>query len=337
MRITPRRTASLLTPAVLMLLTVMAHAADPGIPFPASSEISDQTPGSVLFYNYYTSSASAPNTRNTRINITNTCSPGPAVVHIFFVDGASCSVADTFVCLTANQTASFLASDVDPGVTGYIVVVSVDPITGCPTNNNCLIGDEYAKTGGDQEDARVPASSDKSGQMTEFPRVCPPCSQSSETAVLLFDGNCYGRLPRVLGLSSIPDRASGNETLLVINRIGGNLATGVARIGPIFGLLFDDAENSHSFTFKANSCQLVGSLSNSFPRTTPRFESVIPAGRSGWMKFWSPDEVGLLGMVINFNSNAGTAVNAFNGARNLHQLTLATSVSLTIPVFPPSC
>jgi len=41
-------------------------------------------------------------------------------VHLFFVDGATCSIADSLVCLTPNQTASFLASDIDPGTTGYI-------------------------------------------------------------------------------------------------------------------------------------------------------------------------------------------------------------------------
>src|SRR5262245_27391193 len=104
---------------VLFALAGAALAADPGIAYPSTSEASDQKAGSLLFYNAYTSSASAPATQNTRINITNTSSIFAVSVHLFFVDGATCSVADSFLCLTANQTASFLAADVDPGISGY--------------------------------------------------------------------------------------------------------------------------------------------------------------------------------------------------------------------------
>ena len=40
---------------------------------------------------------------------------------------------------------------------------------------------------------------------------------------------------------------------------------------------------------------------------------------------------------INFNANAGTQANAFNGGHNLHKLTLSATNAYTIPVFPPSC
>jgi len=49
------------------------------------------------------------------INITNTNGSQTAFVHLFFVDGSNCSVADSFVCLTANQTMTLNAADVDPG------------------------------------------------------------------------------------------------------------------------------------------------------------------------------------------------------------------------------
>jgi hypothetical protein len=78
-------------------------------------------------------------------------------------------------------------------------------------------------------------------------------------------------------------------------------------------------------------------LSSSFPRTAPRFEQFIPAGRSGWAKFYSQSDVGLLGAQLNFNANAGTTANAFNQGHNLHKLTLTTAATLTIPVFPPNC
>ncbi|MGH9850677.1 MAG: carboxypeptidase regulatory-like domain-containing protein, partial [Blastocatellia bacterium] len=114
------------------------------VPGDGASPPSDQKPGSVLFYNIYSSSSANPNRENTRISMTNVDPSRAAFVHIFFVDGATCSVADAFICLTANQTVSFLASDLDPGTTGYIVAVAVDR-NGCPINFNYLIGDEYVK------------------------------------------------------------------------------------------------------------------------------------------------------------------------------------------------
>src|SRR5262252_6130650 len=129
---------SLLGISALLLASSAAFAADPGLVYPPNSEVSDQKAGSILFYNTYTSSASAPAQENTRINITNTSSTSPAFVHIFFVEGISCGVADSFICFTTNQTASFTTADADPGTRGYVVVMAVDGLTGCPVNFNFL-------------------------------------------------------------------------------------------------------------------------------------------------------------------------------------------------------
>src|SRR6516225_1572682 len=110
----------------LLVISTVALAADPGIPYPATSEISDQKAGALLIYNTYTSSASAPAQENTRINITNTSTTSRVFVHIFFVEGQTCGVADSFICFTQNQTASFTTSDTDPGTRGYLVALAVD-------------------------------------------------------------------------------------------------------------------------------------------------------------------------------------------------------------------
>src|SRR5262245_37243078 len=204
-RISPMQTSRTYIQAVLSIfavavLSVSALAADPGLLYPPTSEVSDQKAGSVLFYNFYTSGAAGGNAQNSRINITNTSTTSAAFVHLFFVDGASCSVADSFICLTANQTASFLASDVDPGVSGYIVAVASDGLAGCPVAFNFLIGDEYVKLStGHQANLGAEAFA------ALYNGVLPGCDFNSTSASLNFNGVVglgYNRAPRVLALDN---------------------------------------------------------------------------------------------------------------------------------------
>ncbi|MGE0103972.1 MAG: ExeM/NucH family extracellular endonuclease [Blastocatellales bacterium] len=306
-------------------------ATGPGTPIPTENGVAnDQKPGSILIYNLFTSSTNA-NLENTRINLTNIDPSRNAYVHLFFVDGASCSVADMFICLTPNQTTSFLASDFDPGTTGYLVAVAVDA-DGCPVNFNYLIGDAYVKfASGHAANLSAISVAARAGGL-------PACGGFSVETALRFDGISYDVLPQVLAADNIPSRVDGNETMLVLNRIGGNLAIGAARLAPLFGLLYDDAENGLSFTLNPGTCQYRVVLSNTAPRTVPRFEQFIPAGRGGWMKLWQTGGAfGMTGSMINFNPNAAAAGNAFNQGHNLHVLTTTSSMSYTIPVFPAGC
>ncbi len=316
--------------AVTACTTVNCPAAGPGVIFPSTSELNDQKAGSVLVYNIYTSSPSLPNLQNSAINMTNTHPQLSALAHIFFIDGTTCSLADKFICLSPNQTVSFLASDLDPGTTGYLVAVAVNE-NGCPINFNYLIGDEYVKF------ASGHAASLKAEAISALAGGLPLCDASSQTALLAFDNISYNALPRVLAADGIPDRANGNNTLLVINRIDGNFTEGGSPIGSIFGQLFNAEEQSHSFSFQTPNCQLVSTLSNDFPRTSPRFETVITGGKTGWMKFGGTADIALLGARINFNLNVGASPEAFNQGRNLHKLTLTRAARLTIPIIPPGC
>jgi hypothetical protein len=259
--------------AALAMMSMAALAADPGLAYPATSEVSDQKAGSLLVYNLYTSGATSGNAENTRINLTNTSSASSALVHLFFVAN-TCQIADSYICLTPNQTASFLTSDVDPGVTGYIVAVAVNS-DGCPTTFNWLVGDEYVKTSTGHA-ANLGAEAFAALDSESY--VCGTTATLGFTGAGLTEGlsATYNRVPRVLAASSIPSRADGNDTLVVINRIGGNLATGASTLGSLFGLMYDDSESVFSFSV-VGGCQLRNSLSNTFPRTTPRFETVIPA------------------------------------------------------------
>ncbi|MBK7601252.1 MAG: DUF11 domain-containing protein [Acidobacteria bacterium] len=176
---------------------IVAPGTNPQTAYPAASEVSDIQGGSVLFYPIYTSDAANPNKQNTRINMTNVSTTENVCVHLFLVDGATCSVLDMFVCLTPNQTTTFLASDLDPGNTGYIMGVAVDCATGLPRAYNCLIGDAYVKfTSGHA--ANLGAEAIQALMM--FPAGTDP---NATLVDLKFDGMNYNRLPRAVAADNI--------------------------------------------------------------------------------------------------------------------------------------
>jgi len=328
--------SSCLSLTIILMAAAAGLAADPGIRFPSDDPVvNDQRPGSVLVYNLYSSSAANPNAENTRINITNTSDRLGVVLHVFFIDGSTCGQADLAVCLTANQTTSFLASDIDPGVTGYIIAVAVDRTTGCPVSFNRLIGDALIKL----------ASGHAANLAAEGIAAVPPdgtlmsCDGTSSTATLTFSGapTAYSALPRVLAIDNLPSALDGNSTLLVVNNLTGDLVNGINTVGSVFGILYDDLEHAQSFSFPQRGCQLKGIISDTFPRTTPRFKVVVPNGHTGWMKIWSGNgNIPLLGAVINFNPTTATNAAAFSQGHNLHKLTLAGPSTLIVPVFTPS-
>ena len=307
------------TDAILQL-TVNPPQSGPGNAPTAAVLPSQQKPGSLLIYNLYTSSVNR-STQDTEISITNTNPVNPVNVHLFFIDGTTATVSDQFVTLTQNQTLSFQASDIDPEVTGYMIAVAIDA-DGCPIISNYLIG---------RADVRF-----TSGHHSSLPAIGvsgltanqPPCTPGSITSTILFDGVRYDELPRTLTIDSLPSPANGNSSMLVVNRLGGDLADQALKIDTLNGLLFDDSEISRTFTLNAGVCQLRGILGDNFPRTQPRYTTVIPSGRTGWMKFWAGTDQALTGVMIN----KGAA--DFSGGYNLPALTTTSTASLTIPVVP---
>jgi hypothetical protein len=309
-------------------LNLLVNSVNPGAGTPfsyAQGALAGQLAGSVLIYNLYTSSASS-SSQETRITLTNINPQTGTYAHLFFIDGSNCSVADSYVCLTPNQTVSFMAGDLDPETTGYVVAVASDE-SGCPVNFNFLIGGALVKfQSGHAANLPAQAAMALNGWATN-------CNDNATTATLTFDGQSYSQLPRALAVSQISSRVNGNETMLIVNRLGGDLGAGAEQLGSLYGLLFNDLEEGLSFTISPAGCQLRTVLSGSLPRTAPRIDRHIPAGRSGWMKFWAADEQGIAGAVIN-RADAGSG---FNQGHNLHLLTTADRVIYQIPVFPPTC
>jgi hypothetical protein len=300
----------------LIVLSGAALAGDPGVPIQTVSFApNDQAPGAVLVYNAYTSDASNPATADTRVNITNSNQFTSISVHLFFLRGTDCNVADSFLCLTENQTASFQMSDLDPGVSGYIIAIASNS-AGIPVNFPFLIGDAFVKYA--------------TGHAANLGAVALPVTSIGVTT----DGttaNVGVTSARVLAVDNIPSREDGNDTLLILNRIGGDLAAGVGSVGGVFGVVYNDVETPYSFSFNGGSCQFRNSIASPTPfRTTPPLNSIIPSGRSGWIRLTPANS--LSGAAINRNTMAA----GFNGGHNLHILTLQ-GVTLAVPVIGSNC
>jgi Lamin Tail Domain/Calx-beta domain/PKD-like domain/Immunoglobulin I-set domain len=293
-----------------------AGPAAPGFLAPESA-LGDTKPGSVLFFNFYSSDVSQPQLENTRFNITNTDVERSVILHLFFVNAADCRPADTFF--------SFLASEYDPGEQGFLLVVAVDAQRGCPINFNRLIGSEFfkLKSGHAANLGAITIAALPGGPMA--------CDPTETTARLDFDGTDYNQVPRALAVDNLQSPLDGNNTLLILNRIGGNYSNGTAtRLSDLLGLVYDDKEKGYSFQFDPSGCQYVSRITNGAPRTSPPLTTVIPRGHTGWMRLQHVTDAAMLGAVVNLNPNG------FNQGHNLHALTY-TDASITIPIFPPSC
>lgn len=282
--------------------------------------------GAVLIFPVYTSDSTVPRVQNTRISLTNTADVASVFMHLFFVDGVTGAAADAYLCVTANQTLSLLASDADPGVNGYLVAVATDA-RGCPINFNQLIGEAAIKFASGHTAQLV---AEAVVALTENPASC---TANQPTATLRFDGRSYCALPRVLALSNLMSRADGNDTFVIVDRIGGALTRTLSNA--VFIVVYDDAENPFSFyaSFALTGTQLRILLkSRPFPRQD-FFDQFIPSGRSGWLKLWCLEDMALLGAVFNLNAYNPSLTQG----RNLHKFTLTTTASLTIPILPPNC
>jgi uncharacterized repeat protein (TIGR01451 family) len=284
---------------------------------------SSQRAGSILLFPLYSSSSTISSRHNTRVNITNVDPFRPAYLHLFFIEGEGATIADSFLCLTANQTVSFLMAELDPDVTGYLIVVAVDE-NGCPIQQNSLIGDAFFRL-----------ATDHSGNIAAeaIAALSPlPCSRTETTTRLQFDGVSYSLLGQTLAASHLPSPASGERTMIVLASIGGNLADKMTPIGTLFGLIFNDTEQGFSFS-TTEGCQMMRTLTSTYPRSTPRFPTIIPAGRSGWMKIWPTESnQAFVGLIVT----DGQGRLGYGGARPLHKLTLGTT-SVVMPVIAPSC
>lgn len=311
---THRISRSLLTFSLLMTVLLVggiAASAQTVANYP-----NDMKPASVLFFNRYTSNPSNPQQGDTQISITNLSQSQSGYMHLFLVDGSTCSVADFTLGLTPNQTVSFLMSDFDPGIQGYIVGVATDGST--PTQFNWFAGHASIREaeGPNGRSGIIPAV----GVSKKSPGEISPKGDGSYSIV--FNGAEYEQLPTSVALTSFNSQTTENTNLIIYSPTN-NLMLGSADSISVFTLIYDDTEKSISSSFSFR-CYLNNSLTNLFNRGGG-INRHVPFGRTGWIRM-SASGRPLLGSVI-------TKGPVFQGAYNLYTISLLSSYEITLPVF----
>ncbi len=321
----------------LSALVVLAASAFAGGP-PTNIGVSDQKAGSFLAYPYYTSTG----TNDTRLTVSNV-GDKTVGVHMYFM-GTDCNQFDQTICLTANASASFLASEYDPSNTGYLMVVAVSPddnktfpgiLAGCPVQYNGLIGNAFVNDVANSISGNYGAEAfwmhKQSGAV---------CDTVNWTATLTFDGSCgnggYDQKPNsfVAEIQS-PNDAAGQR--IISAGLNGNIATGsasgAAQSG--VGVAYNDGEKAGSYSpIGSGSCLNIATISTTSPRvpgglgTQPGVNNpaLIPSGRTGTLKWNTGGSVGII-------ATPRTATGKFSGIRTLHKVGVLPTSTLTIPIF----
>lgn len=284
----------------------------------------DAKAGSVLFYNLYASDISRPNLENSLINITNTSADKSVIVRVFFVDSISCRPMDIFVCIPAGHHRNLLASEYDPGNKGFVVAIAVGA-DGHPIKFNSLIGSTNVKmkTGHQAHLSAIAYSAlvDVPGEYDEF----------EETSTLNFNGLKYDFSPRVLSIQNFASPVDAN-TLLVVNRFGGNLTNrqAVGVFGGLAAVFYNDVERAFNVGLNGSVCQSRNELKDGYPRVQPLFSRILTTGRTGWMRFSASDGAGIAGATLTYSPNT-----LRNGGTNLHQVAMMDRESYVIEVKAP--
>jgi len=314
------------------------NTATAGLTFPATSNlfigclaavvpnarVSDQKPGSILVYPYYTSNMAG--TDDTRISMTNVSSPATpkayqAFVHVFLIDGTSCLQTDFFACLTPGATLTFTAQSYDPEVTGYVVAVAVNGMTGLPVQNNVLIGNAFVNTV--DYFGNYGAESFAANSTNLF-------ADNGTTATLFFDGIGYDAVPKefTVEIQSPVDVGAPFQKIVTAGLIG-DLSAGTmsGAAQTLVGQIINENEDFRSVSnIVTGGCQGIGNI-NSTLRVAGGITNLIKTGMAGTVKFKVGGAVGLL---------LTPRTTKWGGIRTLHK-TATVATTLTIPVFAPSC
>ena len=282
-------------------------------------EVSDQKPGSVLVFPYY--KHDAQNKVDTRLTITNVGKLG-INVHFLFLDGATCTEFDQYVCFTPNASIEWKASQFDPQNKGYVIAYAVNSM-GLLISYNGLIGNAFVNDGEyvGNYGAESFASPLPVGSFTD--------GGVGTTSAISFDGVLYDQVPTAFAV----DIQSPVDTInqkIVLAGLNGNAVTGslngTAQIGT--GLAYNGHEALRSFSpFLSSKCLGETIIDGVTPKVSGQLSNLIPKGEVGTLRFNVGAAVGLL-----MTSNKNT----FSGIRTLHKTQVGPR-AITVPQFMPDC
>jgi len=277
-----------------------------------AQKFNELQPGSVLFFTRYTSDPNNPQLSDTQINITNVNPVDTVSVRLFFIDGGTGSNADFELSLAPNQTLSFLTSNIDPGITGYICAVATEGSV--PVKNNSLFGTALIREA-DGRQVFLPAYSVAKlspGRVDKY---------DSDSARLRFNGEEYERLPGSLAITSFNSETADASSLVIFSPAA-DLISGSTEMMNVFTLLIDDAQRSVPSNFSVRGYR-DDTLSTLFNR-----QGVVtrhsPMPKRGWIRL-SAGSLPILGSVIEKGAGLTTGY-------NLPSLTLVPSFEIRIPI-----
>ncbi len=294
----------------------------------SASLLGDQKPGSVLFFNRYTSNASNPPREDTTINLTNTSPAASVFVRLFLINGATCEPQKMELCLTAQQTVSYQMSDLDPGIKGYVVAVATnqlgEPIQFNWLTGNTIVRQSAANIGGPFTSmiSAIAIAKRKEGELKP--------GQNNE-AEMVFDDVNYDRLPLQSAFDGVPSQVNAaNVTLFAFYRPPANLAGGPANATvQITGWGRNDLNQVVTSNGSVSTaCYNDFAVSQIRLLPTP-VAQLLPSGATAWFAASTSNSQPLLGVQLNSGQ--------FNSGGNARALSYAAEYRIKVPVSTVVC
>ncbi len=293
----------------------------------SASILGDQKPGSILFFNRYSSSASNPLIEDTKLSIANTSPTSNVFIRMFLVDSATCQVTNLSFCLASQQSFTVLMSDLDPGVKGYAMVVAVNA-NGEPVQFNWLVGTSVVR----QPAANIggPFSTVLSAYAVAK-RKNDVVANNNGLAEMIFDDDQYDRLPGEIAFDSVPSQANAiNSTTLALYRPLGDLTGGVSSIGVQLTGWGVDGQNQVTSSAASLSLTCYRDFSVAGLRLMPiPISQFLPAGTSAWFVAAPNDLLPLMGAQLNSGE--------YNSGSNARSLNFSAEYRIKVPVIPVMC
>ena len=282
-------------------------------------EVSDQKPGSLLVFPFYKHDAA--NKVDTRLTITNIGKLG-INVHFLFLDGATCTEFDQYVCFTPNASIEWKASQFDPQNKGYVIAFVVDNM-GRTISYNGLIGNGFVNDGEyvGNYGAESFASPLPVGAFTD--------GGIGITSTINLDGAKYDMVPTAFAVDIQSPVDTVNQKIVLAGLDGDAYRFGLNGTGQVgTGLVYNGHEALRSFSpFISNTCLSEKIINITTPKVSGTLGNLIPKGEVGTIRFNVYAAVGLL-----MTSNKNT----FSGIRTLHKTQVGKS-TIVVPQFMPDC